>query len=284
MLFVDKRPVGVAEAKALSGVEVQTARYNEELPDLLCANAWHTTPSFLYQATWWRSTRTTSRRRCCWSGSEQSGKESEAELGFIRVRRRMMPVTYTNRKGITYTLCQGVTKTGKPRYTFVRDPEGKRVVKEIPDGYKISESVNGIVSLIKERPPKLLSEEIETVKAAVHRHPKARNYRVNVKHDRIEVYESVGPDVDGLLSDLKEIGFLPRAKETDLRATLERSAQFTPVLRFILEDEGTRVYRAERWCYLGSIDDWIFITTGPVKQLARRMIPTLGTDEFFELF
>jgi hypothetical protein len=195
-----------------------------------------------------------------------------------------MPVTYTNRKGITYTLCQGVTKTGKPRYTFVCDSEGKHVVEAIPDGYKISESVNGVVSLIKERPQKLLPEEIETVKTAVHCHPKARNYRVNVKHDRIEVYESVRPDVDGLLSDLKEIGFLPRAKETDLRATLERRAQFTPVLRFILEDEGTRVYRAERWCYLGSIDDWIFITTGPVEQLARRMIPTLGTDEFFELF
>ena len=26
-----------------------------------------------------------------------------------------MPVTYTNRKGTTYTLCQGVTKTDKPQ-------------------------------------------------------------------------------------------------------------------------------------------------------------------------
>jgi hypothetical protein len=195
-----------------------------------------------------------------------------------------MPVTYTNRKGTTYTLCQGVTKTGKPRYTFVRDPKGRHVVEKIPNGYQISESVNGIVSLVKERPQKLLPGEIAAVEEAVRRHPKARNYRVNVKHDRIEVYESVGPDVDGLLSDLKGFGLLPRAKEPNLRAVLERSAQFTPVLRFILEDEETRVCRAERWCYLGSIDDWIFITTGPVEQLARRMIPTLGTDEFFELF
>jgi hypothetical protein len=101
----------------------------------------------------------------------------------------------------------------------------------------------------------------------------------------IEVYESIGPDANGLLSGLKGmIGFLPRAKEADLRTFLERSAQFTPVLRFILQDEEARVYRVERWCYRGSIDDWIFVDTGPVEQLARRMIPTLGTDEFFELF
>jgi len=32
------------------------------------------------------------------------------------------------------------------------------------------------------------------------------------------------------------------------------------------------------------INRWLFITTGPVEQLARRMVPTLGTDAFFELF
>ena len=195
-----------------------------------------------------------------------------------------MSVTYTNRKGITYTLCQGVTKTGKPRYAFARDPKGKRVVEAIPEGWEISESVNGVVSLVRERVQKLLPGEIAAVEEAVRRHPKARNYRINVRPDRIEVYESVGPDVDGLLSDLQGLGFPLKAKKADLRAVLERSAQFTPVLRFILEDEETRAYRAERWCYSGSIDGWLFITTGSVEQMARRMIPALGTDEFFELF
>jgi hypothetical protein len=178
-----------------------------------------------------------------------------------------------------------VTKTGKPRYTFVRDPEGRRVVEKVPQGWEISESVNGIVSLVQERPKKLLAGEIAAVEEAVRRHPEARNYRVNVRPDQIEVYESVGPDADDLLSDLRGVmGLLSRSKEDDLRAILARDAQFTPVLRFILEDEETRVYRAERWCYSGSIDGWLFITTDPVEQLARRMIPTLGTDEFFELF
>jgi hypothetical protein len=194
-----------------------------------------------------------------------------------------MPVTYTNRKGVTYTLCQGVTKTGKPRYYFARDPEGRRVVEELPEGWGISESINGIVSLVKDRPQQILPEEIAAVEEAVQKHPKARNYRVNVKHDRIEIYELTGPDTDALISDLRESGMLFPGKETTLRTFLEGGARFTPVLRFILADKEQRTFYAERWCYLGSIDDWIFVTTGTVNELAGRMIPTLGTDAFFEL-
>jgi len=55
MLFVDRRPIGVVEAKAvgktLSGVEGQTAKYSTGLPDLLRDNAWHTPLPFLYQST-----------------------------------------------------------------------------------------------------------------------------------------------------------------------------------------------------------------------------------------
>jgi hypothetical protein len=195
-----------------------------------------------------------------------------------------MPVTYTNRKGTIYTLCQGVTKSGKPRYSFVRDPEGKRIVETIPKGWEISESVNGVVSLVRERVQKLLPGEVAAVEQAVRRHPKARNYRVNVRSDRIEVYERVGPDLGDLVSGLRELEILVEGRETKLQKVLNDGAQFAPVLQFILEDEESRFYRAERWCYSGGIDGWLFVDTGPVEQMARRMIPTLGTDEFFELF
>jgi hypothetical protein len=195
-----------------------------------------------------------------------------------------MPVTYTNRKGLTYTLCQAGTKTGKPRYSFVRDPEGKRIVETIPKGWEISESVNGVVSLVRERVQKLLPAEIAAVEQAVRRHPKARNYRVNVRSDRIEVYENPGPDLDGLISGLRELGILVEGREAKLQKVLDNGAQFSPVLRFTLEDENKRIYRAERWCHSGGIDGWLFINTGQVEQMARRLIPALGTDEFFELF
>ena len=84
-----------------------------------------------------------------------------------------MPITYTNRKGSTFHLCKGVTKTGKPRYFFARDLTGEPV-KHIPDGYAISESVNGVVSLVKARPGLIQPREVATVETILKRYSKVQ--------------------------------------------------------------------------------------------------------------
>jgi len=195
-----------------------------------------------------------------------------------------MPVTYTNRKGVTYYLCRGVTKTGKPRYYFAREIKGEPA-DEIPEGFTISESVNAVVSLVRDRPSHILPDEIAWVEASVKRHPKAHNYRVSPKPDRIEIYERVGPDADDLIAGLSGISGLFAAQAGQLRELQDRYAQFTPVLRFILADAERRTFRVERWCYLGSVDDWINVgTEGPVAEVAREWIPRLGTDRMFAVY
>ena len=106
-----------------------------------------------------------------------------------------MPVSYTNRKGVTYYLCQSLTKTGKPRYYFSREPK-EASPEQIPEGCRISESVNGIVSLVIDRPQLIFPEELAVVEKEISRHPKSENYRVDIKKDQIVVYERQGPDVD----------------------------------------------------------------------------------------
>lgn len=195
-----------------------------------------------------------------------------------------MTVTYTNRKGVTYTLCRSTTKTGKPRYIFVRDPSGRDVVAEMPSGWEIRESVNGIVSLAKKRPQQILPEEVAAVEDAIEKHPKAYNYRIDVKPDRILIYERIGPDAEAMLETFQTLGFEAANLKEALREEVQSYSQFTPVMRFILNEAEKRDFRAERWCYRGSIDDWIFLTTGKIDYLAQKLIPTLGTDAFFELY
>ena len=193
-----------------------------------------------------------------------------------------MPITYTNRKGLTYYLCQGVTKTGKPRFYFAREPRGESV-EQIPEGFTISESVNGVVSLVKSRPSQILPEEVAAVETALKRHGKSRNYRFNVKPDRVEIYERTGADPQDVAAVFERGGLFLGNVADRIRETMDRHAHFIPILRFTLTDAERRTFRVERMCFLGSIDDWISIDFGPIDQLAQSLIPRLGTDAFFEL-
>ncbi|MDI6770499.1 MAG: hypothetical protein QMD04_12610 [Anaerolineales bacterium] len=194
-----------------------------------------------------------------------------------------MPITYTNRKGFKYFLNKGVTKTGKPRYTFAREQKGEPI-DEVPQGYEIEESVNGIVSLVKVRPKLIPYEESACVEDALERHPKSRNYRAAVKDKQIIVYEAVGGDMGSLL-DIFDFADNRPGFRKHMQDFEDRHAQYTPVMRFILNDTETREYHAERWCYRGSVDDWIYAGhSGKIEQLARELVPTLGTDDFYELY
>jgi hypothetical protein len=196
-----------------------------------------------------------------------------------------MPVTYTNRKGQTYYLCQGMTKTGKLRYYFAREPK-KDSPDQIPEGYHISESVNGVVSLVKDRPQLILPQEVASTEAALARHPKSRDYRVAVHQNQIVIYERLGPDVEKLSDILGNLSPLPSdIVKKRLQEQLDKMARFNPILRFTLINPEERKYKTERWSYLSNVEGWIDIgESGSIDKLTRRLIPKLGTDDFFELF
>jgi hypothetical protein len=197
-----------------------------------------------------------------------------------------VPITYTNRKGVTYTLYRGQTSTGKPRYNFGRTDKGQgEPVMELPSSFKISESVNGVVSLVKERPSLIQPEEMAVIEAVMDEYPQATRYRVVVKHDRIEIYENTGPDFETLLDALHIFGPSQLGHAEQLQTTVERYAHYAPVMRFTLLDPEKRRFGAERMCYRSSVNGWLkLVQMGPLTELAHTLIPTLGTEQFFELY
>ena len=196
-----------------------------------------------------------------------------------------MPVAYTNRKGQTYYLCQGITKTGKMRYYFAREPiDGSP--DQIPEGCRISESVNGVVSLVKDLPALILPQEVASVEAALDRHPRGRDFRVGVRKNQILIYERLGPDLETLSALFGNVAALQsETVKMRLQEEFDKMARFSPILRFILIDMQERKFKAERWSYLGDDDIWIDAgASGDLEQLADRLIPLMGSDEFFELY
>jgi hypothetical protein len=199
-----------------------------------------------------------------------------------------MPVTYTNRKGRKYYLCQGTTKSGKPRYFFSREIKGMPL-ETIPKGFEITESVNGVVSLARIRPRLLLRQEVTLVESALKEHPHEDEYRLDIKSKAITIFEQSGPDLKEITKMIASLfghhESIPENINRRIEEELEIYTQYTPVMRFTLSDDRKRLFKVQRMRYFGNEADWIDIAYDTtIEEIAKTKIPVLGTDEFFELY
>lgn len=194
-----------------------------------------------------------------------------------------MSLEHVNRQGDRYYVLQGRTKTGKPKFYCSRKAEGNRV-DQLPEGYEIHESPsNAVVTIRKIRPSRILAAERELVEGLA-RELAAVPVIVDCDRDCLVVYASNRSPAAaiGLFERLfdKEI-----AAESGIGQWITARSHYAPELRFTLTDEDERLYGAERWCYLGSIDGWFPLRGhSSLETIARSYLPHLGQESFFELF
>lgn len=171
------------------------------------------------------------------------------ERGSEQLSRRA--IRYRNAKGVVYTLCRVPTRKGGFRLTFCREPRGE-VVEDIPDGYAIVESMNGIVSLARDSICFIHDEEVKTIEDLLGRRRLTADCQVRAKKDTITVYEP-------------------------------RYGHYQPILRFILQSRGTSEFTVERMVFRG-VTHWSRpLAWGALKKIASEPIQVLGTDAFYDL-
>jgi hypothetical protein len=192
-----------------------------------------------------------------------------------------MPITHVNAKGKTYYLHQGTTKTGKPKYHFAMKSDGN-LADSIPEGFEIYENPNAQVFL-RRIPPKIITdEERQIVEDGMQKYAGVQDYKIDVKGKAIVVY-TADQDVDTLAALFKDFHPDPKTNP-ELMRTLRRVIQYSPMIQFILDDKDQRLFRAQRYCFKGSIDDWIDIDHGKLAKLVRGYVQHLGNESYFELF
>lgn len=190
-----------------------------------------------------------------------------------------MTVKYINRKGDTYYLHQGKTKTGKPKYFFSMKKDGI-LAKAVPDRYEIYENPNAQVFLRKIPPKIFTDEEISIVENGVKNLSKLRDFKIDIKNNQIIIFL---PDQDrdslkGIFSDF--VGH----NDSKMNQLLKMNLTYSPMMRFVLIDEKRREFSVERWRFLGSIDDWMFLDNdNNLKRLVKKYCPHLGKESFYDL-
>jgi hypothetical protein len=191
-------------------------------------------------------------------------------------------ITHTNAKGQTFYLHQGTTKTGKPKYHFAMQSEGT-LAASIPPGYEIYENPNAQVFLRRIPPRIITDEERHVVKEGMRTYAEVKDYKVDIKGNAIVIYTA-----DQDMETLAAIVFDPHAsREENARRmqVLRESRHYSDLLRFRLVDDKGRTFQTQRYCFLGSIDDWIDIgKPGTLARLVKTYVKHLGKDSYVELW
>jgi hypothetical protein len=196
-------------------------------------------------------------------------------------RGTTVPITYVNAKEKTYYLHQGMTKTGKPKYHFAMKSEGN-LAESIPEGYEIYENPNGQVFL-RRIPPKIITdEERQLVEDGMRKCASVKDYKIDVRGNAIVIY-TADQDIDRLADIVRN----PRASAAENARTiksLRAEIHYSDMLKSILVDDQRRTFATQRYCFLGSVDDWIDIGKHEkLTTLVKRYVKHLGKDSYVEL-
>jgi hypothetical protein len=193
-----------------------------------------------------------------------------------------VPLTHTNAKGQTFSLYQGTTKTGKPKYYFAMQSEAT-LATAIPAGYEVYENPNAQVFL-RRIPPKIITDvERQVVKEGMHKYATVKDYKIDVKGNALLIY-TAEQDMDALTALFKDIYPDPTAN-VELMTTLRNTLHYSPMLVFQLVDAQRRTFQTQRYCFLGSVDDWITIgKPGTLATLVKRYVKHLGQESYVALW
>lgn len=187
-----------------------------------------------------------------------------------------MSVEHRSRTGKTYYLHVKSTSAGRFNYFFSTDADGP-LAPAIPDGYEVYENVDGQVFLRKKTIQAILPLELVLVEDALSRHGKPWQYRAEIKKNTIVVYSANDmTELDKLTVEFRGRPLSDGEKQLH--------ARYMAVLRFVLTDPKKREFRTDRFCFKGSIDDWIPVSgAGTLINHVRSFVKHLGRESFYEL-
>ena len=68
------------------------------------------------------------------------------------------------------------------------------------------------------------------------------------------------------------------------REAIMQSLSYSPMMQFVLNDAQTREFVVQRWCFLGSVDDWISLSSSTdLNELVKKYGRHLGKESFYDL-
>lgn len=191
-----------------------------------------------------------------------------------------MPFTFTTTTGKSYYLKARRTKKGNTSYYLTRKGDGD-CLEIMPAGYEVFEKYDsGQAFIRKTRKSHIEDKEVEIIKQELRKNKSLYDFKLDIAGDEIRVYVKT----KGANTEVSEI---LRGLGRDIpEAAWSKFVRYEEQMRIMLaQHKNKREFTFLRYCYRGSVDDWIEIDTGSdVAALAKKNLFHLGKESYYELF
>ncbi|MEX1118928.1 MAG: hypothetical protein WEB60_09055, partial [Terrimicrobiaceae bacterium] len=184
--------------------------------------------------------------------------------------------THIARSGKTYHLHVSKTPTGKEKFFLSTKTDGV-LAKKLPHGFEIYETVNSMVFLRRKTASIIQEEEFAMIQSGLNQIGGNVGFKAEIKKNMIVIHQA-----DKSFGLAQPLGpWIDSAKARELK---ENFASYQAVMRFVLVQKEPRLFRPERFCFRGSVDDWIMLgLPAPLKSLCAKFLKHLGKDSFYDL-
>lgn len=165
-----------------------------------------------------------------------------------------MALSIENSNKKSYFIKSRTTKKGNMTY-YLTTKEDESCLDEIPKGYEVFEKYDYGSLFIRKKIESLFTQvEIDKLRKHLDKNKSIYDYRINIHGKEIAIYTA-------------------------------ESIRFEERMRIkVFEDGSERNFEVERFCYRGSVDDWITIgSESDIDKIGSKYLIHLGKESYYEL-
>ncbi len=192
-----------------------------------------------------------------------------------------MALQFINRQGKCYYIKSKPTKKGNTTY-FMTKKEDEDCLEILPEGYEVFEKPDTCIIFIRQKKKSKFGErELQFIEKELKKNETIDDFRLEITGNTIKIFVAGKEDNDRLF-ELWDRPFYSGEKIKELR---KRFMRFEERMRILKRSIGeANEYEFQRYCFRGSIDDWISIDGGEnIQELAKENIYHLGKDSYYDL-
>ncbi|GEM_PF-3781429 len=194
-----------------------------------------------------------------------------------------MAKEFKNSRDVAFYIKSKLTKKGNTTY-FMTKKLDKECLDEEPQGFEVFEKPDSRTIFIRRRKPnKFGLKGVNTIKKELEKNKNVADFRIDVNGDEVKVYTT---DIEASRESIFDGGLSQLLNSKDkLDFFKKRFQRYEERMRIkLMEKKEEKEYLVYRYCYRGSVDDWIIIDAGEDLIEMAKNLQLIGTEEYFERY